>query len=454
MSFIDQTQIAFDELKRNLFNELKSGEELNLNLSGEDTLFVRFHNSQVRQNTQVEQRKLEMLFQKSGRRLSMTLDLNESAQNNLMTSRSLINRARKEVEILPPDPGALSFQNQGNSKDFQDAREFEFDDLLQALQNSAKDTHFTGLLTSGPQIRANANSAGQEHWFSTRSFFVDYSLFTLNAAGENKAVKGNYADRDWSHEKFFNQLGFAKKQLSLLKRPSRLLNPGSYRVFLAPAAVSDLIQMLSWGALSYDSYKKGSCALAKMQDQGVRLSPLFNLRENFDLGLTTPFNGLGEVAPRQLELIQKGELKEFLVSSRSAQQYKVPSNGAEFFFWGSESLRSPEVGAGLLPEKEALAALGTGLYLGNLHYCNWSDIQSARVTGMTRYACFWVENGEIVAPIKDLRFDESLFQCFGPNLEALTLERHIDPVVDTYGARGMGGKLLPGMLLGRFNFTL
>ena len=31
----------------------------------------------------------------------------------------------------------------------------------------------------------------------------------------------------------------------------------------------------------------------------------------------------------------------------------------------------------------------------NLHYLNWSDNIGGRITGMTRYACFWVENGEI-----------------------------------------------------------
>ena len=455
MSYVDQTQNLFNELKISLFNDLRTSEELNLNLTGEETLYVRFRNSQVRQNTQVEQKRLELIFQKKNRRFTLSADLSGNLDSDRKLCLSLLQRARKEIEILPDDPGALSFENRGSSTDFQDAREFDFEDLLHVLQTSAVGTDFTGLLSAGPQIRANANSAGQHHWFSTRSFFLDYSLFTVNEGGENKAVKGTYADREWSTEKFLGRLAFAKNQLALLRRPSREVKPGSYRTFLAPAAVSDLINMLSWGALSYASYKKGSCAFAKMRDQNLKLSPLFSLRENFDLGLTTPFNNLGEVPARQVDLIEKGELKQFLVSSRSSQEFQVPSNAAEAGgFFGTESLRSPEVAAGLLPETQSLSALGTGLYLSNLHYCNWSDIQSARVTGMTRYACFWVENGEIVAPIRDLRFDESLFQCLGPALEALTIERHIDPVVETYFARGMGGKLLPGMLLKSFNFTL
>jgi len=112
------------------------------------------------------------------------------------------------------------------------------------------------------------------------------------------------------------------------------------------------------------------------------------------------------------------------------------------------------VAGGGLAEAEALAALGTGLYIGNLHYLNWSDPHNARITGMTRHACFWVENGEPVAPIRDLRFDESLYRIFGSKLEALTRETRLFPSTDTYHRRALGGCKVPGALVGAFRFTL
>ena len=98
--------------------------------------------------------------------------------------------------------------------------------------------------------------------------------------------------------------------------------------------------------------------------------------------------------------------------------------------------------------------MGTGLYIGNLHYLNWSDPDNAGITGMTRYACFWVEDGEMVAPIRDLRFDDSLYRIFGSELEALTREAETRMNVDTYGRRSLGGGRIPGALVGRFRFTL
>ena len=454
MNFVTPTRALFHNLKDALFNELKGGEELALNLSGEDTLFVRFLDSNVRQNTQVEQKQLELIFQKNRRRLSYTLDLTGDFSSDLMLCRSLLQRARSEVPVLPEDPGVTPFENRGSSQNFEDSRELNFDELLGILQSSTKGTDFTGLLASGPQVRANANNQGQEHWFSTRSFFLDYSLFTVNENLENKAVKANYADKEWSSEKFLSGLTSAKNQLALLRRGSRDVKPGEHRVYLAPGAVAELVGMLSWNALSYSSYKKGGCAFARLWDNKELLSPKFSLRENFELGLTTPFNNLGEVPDSPVSLIDRGELKQFLVSSRSSHEFGVPTNYSELNSWGQEALRSPEVLPGDLPEKNALKELGTGLYLSNLHYCNWSDIQAARVTGMTRYACFWVERGEIVAPIKDLRFDESLLRIFGSNLEAVTREQHVDPAISTYEKRALGGSLLPGLLINNFQFTL
>ena len=73
---------------------------------------------------------------------------------------------------------------------------------------------------------------------------------------------------------------------------------------------------------------------------------------------------------------------------------------------------------------------------------------------MTRYACFWVEKGEIAGPIQDLRWDESLYEAFGAKLIQLTSHSEIDPFTDTYFCRSLGGRRGPGALIDQFSFTL
>ena len=117
-------------------------------------------------------------------------------------------------------------------------------------------------------------------------------------------------------------------------------------------------------------------------------------------------------------------------------------------------MQAPSLEGGELAAADALTALGTGLYVSNLWYLNFSDRPACCITGMTRYACLWVEDGRYVGPIADLRFDDSLYTLLGSKLEALTSTRSYVPETGTYGARNLGGILLPGALIGEFQFTL
>ena len=100
------------------------------------------------------------------------------------------------------------------------------------------------------------------------------------------------------------------------------------------------------------------------------------------------------------------------------------------------------------------ASYGLAVFISDLHYLNWSDRETARITGMTRYACFWVENGEIISPIEDLRFDESFYSIFGDALESVTNFSEVIPETSTYVQRSTGGSRVPGLLLSQFKFTL
>ncbi len=53
-----------------------------------------------------------------------------------------------------------------------------------------------------------------------------------------------------------------------------------------------------------------------------------------------------------------------------------------------------------------------------------------------------------------MRWDESLYDALGDKLLALTTQTAIDPAVDTYYHRALGGSRTPGALIDRFTFTL
>lgn len=451
MSFTETTRQLFNQLADAAFDNLKSGEELNLNLDAEDQTYIRFNASKIRQATAVNQKHLNLDYQANGRRLARSFDLSGNPDADSRLLKGLIGEMRSEATELPIDPYIVPMQNNGSSQGHFTETLPDLEKHLEDIIDAIGDSDFAGLFTSGPQIQATRNSKGQNHWFDTASFFIDYSLYTVNAAGENKAVKGLFAGREWHQERFRNTLQADIERLQLLKRPTHRIKPGSYRVYLAPAAVDELLGMFSWGALSYGASQKGDCALQKLVEGKATFSDKFSLSENFNLGLVPGFNSLGEVGPSHVPIIDRGRLSSLLISSRSAMEYGITGNAAEP---DGESPRSPDISAGDLNESDVLKTLDTGLYLGNLHYLNWSDLPAARITGMTRYACFWVEKGEIASPIQDLRFDDTLYRIFGTELLALTRETELRVNTDTYISRSLGGSRVPGALLKDFRFTL
>ena len=151
-----------------------------------------------------------------------------------------------------------------------------------------------------------------------------------------------------------------------------------------------------------------------------------------------------------MPLIVGGTLENTLVSTRTEKEYGIPSNFAD----SNEGLRSPKIGLGNLEEKRILESIDTGVYLSNLHYLNWSDRLGGRITGMTRYACFYIENGKIIAPIDNMRFDDTIYNIFGDELNSVTNFNQLIPDIGTYDGRNFGGNYCPGILLNNFTLTL
>lgn len=430
-----------------LFDALAPGEQLSLNLAAEDSLFLRFNNNRVRQNTDVEQAVLALQLQSAGRTVEKSCTLSGVATRDRAALAALLQACREEARVLPEDPNQVPLQDHGSSHAVFEGALLSPAEVVQAVVGPAAGADLAGLYAGGTVLRGHRSSLGTAHWFGTQSFFFDYSLY--HGA---RAAKGVYAGARWEPAAWAARLARTQSQLALLGRPAQRVLPGAYRSYLAPQAFAEFIGMLGWGAVSAAAWKQGRSPFKQLVEKTVHLSPLLRADENFELGLTPRFNERGEISQARIPLLADGGLQNLLVSARTAREYGLVANGAS----EGESPRALDVHPGSLQEDDVLQALGTGMYLSNLHYLNWSDPVSARVTGMTRYACFWVQDGEITGPLAaDLRWDQSLFEALGPQqLLALTQHTEIEPATGTYSQRSLGGMRVPGALVEGFRFTL
>ena len=444
------TREYWEEIAKRL-NHLRGPKDHFLaSLAAEESQFIRMNGGKVRQTGVIETAQLDLTWiheRADGKaRVQAGIELTGLRWQDEGVVDRIVARLKEETAELPTDPYVELPVNRGSSNQSTKGQLLDRETAVKALLEPAQGLDFVGIYAAGPQVRAMCDSSGQSHWFETESYCLDFSLFTPN----QKAVKGEVSGKNWDAGAYQRALDTAKSQLPMLEMQSRTIPRGVHRTYLAPAAVSDLVGMLSWGGISESAIQKKVSPLRLLRAGEKKFSHLFSLRQDFRPGRVPRFNSLGEVAPEHLSLIENGELKNTLISMRTAKEYGLTSNGAESW----EGMTAPIVAHGTLKDADILKKLDTGLYLSNLHYLNWSDQSRGRITGLTRYACFWVENGKLVAPIETLRWDEDIFQVFGSGLEEFGATNEFSANTSTYFFRGLGGQENPGALLNGMTFTL
>jgi predicted Zn-dependent protease len=437
-------QDEFFSLADFLGTQLRGDEVFTCWFSGEQSDFVRFNHGKVRQAGSVQQRHVTLRLIRNGRHASQSLALMGGAADRDQAKAALA-ELRNLLEHLPTDPYLFYAKDVRSSDNKRRASIPPSEQIVDEIVAQAGSRDLVGILASGLMVRGFANSLGQRNWHEVENFNLDWSLYYQ----ADKAVKSSYAGFEWQADQFHTKMQSAVEQLTLLQRPSKTIGPGEYRAYLAPRAMDEIIGMLSWGGMSAKARRTKQSPLLRME-QGARLSEKISLSENTAAATAPSFQSDGFTKPDRVNLIERGELRDALVAPRTSREYNLPCNGAN----GSESPESIELAPGALASADALSALDNGLLINNLWYLNYSDRPACRLTGMTRFATFWVENGKIVAPVNVMRFDDTLYRILGENLVDLTQEQELMLDASTYGSRSTQSSRLPGALVSAMKFTL
>jgi len=436
----------FFELADELGRRHEDGEVILASFSGEESDFTRFSRSRVRQAGSVRQQYLTIEVIVGRRHAKGTFALAGAGELDRSRLEVMLAELRRRLRALPEDPYLLyatevhSSEKRGVS--LLPNRAAVLADILAA--GDGKD--LVGIYAQGGIYAGFANTLGQRNWFETYSFHLDWTYYLRG----DKAVKADYAGFAWNADEFAAKAAAAAEKLAVLGREPKTIAPGRYRVYLAPAALAEFVGFLGWGGFGLKDHRTKNTCLLRMIEEGVALSDQVTLCENVAEGLAPNFQSAGFVKPDWVTLIERGELRGSLVSPRSAQEYGVPTTGAR----EGEVPESLDLAAGGLPAERILAELGTGLYVGNLWYLNYSDRPGGRVTGLTRFGTFWVEGGEFVCPVNVMRFDETIYRALGEKLVGLTREREFRPDAGTYGGRSTSSFRVPGALIDDFTLTL
>jgi len=433
----------FSELSQKIFASLQASEILLINYQGEDSDFSRFNNNKIRQAGFVRQQNLRLDLILHDRQNSVSLQLSGDIETDFSQCKTQLNALRAQNPFLPKDP-YIHFATLANNTSYYAENHLpRTQDVIDQIIDTATDLDLVGIWASGSNAHGFANSLGQFNWHTDYNFNFDWSIYQST----DKAIKLNYAGFAWEQTQFQQKIEFARQTLPLLAQKPKIITPGHYRVFLTPNALNELLQILSWGGFGLKSHRTSQTPLLKMIKEGLTLSPKISLQENHKTGLTPCFTQQGHIKPDSVTLIKNGAYKTCLANHRSAKEYHTKVNCSV------EDPQSLQMNPGQLKKSNIMQALDTGIYISNLWYCNYSDRNHCQITGMTRFATLWVENGLPVAPLSVMRFDASLFDALGKNLIDLTQETEKMLDTSTYERRSENSALIPGALIENFTFA-
>ena len=437
-------QDYFQQLSEKLFSILSTDEVLLLNFEGEQSDFVRFNQNKIRQAGNVAQQRLDLTLIKGQRQTEATIDLSVDLNGDIKQAGEVLVQLREQLPFLPDDP-FLYYATEPHNATFIGKNELPSADVaVDEIIKIAEGLDLVGLWAGGEISRGFANSLGQFNWHVNYNFNFDWSIYSSG----DKAIKQDYAGFQWDTDYLKQQIQFDRETLPLLSSPPRTISPGRYRVFIAPNAMQGIMDMVNWDGFGLKAHRTAQTPLLKMIEEGKTLNQNVSFIENHAEGLTPGFTNRGFIKPDRVVLVDNGVYQQCLANSRSAKEYGLTVN------CDIEYAQSLQIGGGDLHQNKILSELDTGIFISNLWYCNYSDRNNCRITGMTRFACMWVESGIPVAPLNVMRFDESIYHIFGDKLIALTEEHEHIFDSSSYHQRSQASSRLPGALVEDFHLTL
>lgn len=240
----------------------------------------------------------------------------------------------------------------------------------------------------------------------------------------DKGLASSYTDLSgtaWQELEVDNAISTVVAQVKL-DEDAVSLEPGDYKIILEPLATWNLLMFLPW-IMDARTADEGTSVFSGMEGKKMA-GEEFNLSSSLLGGQPgNPFNGEGLPA-EDVVWFEKGVLKNLPCDRFTAEKTGRPP------FFIPETI-DMDGGEGTI--EDLIAGVDKGILIRRFWYIRFVDQKTMKLTGMTRDGVFLVENGKIVKPLKDFRWNWRPLELFSNMLRIGTPERKgvgmIPPVV-------------------------
>ncbi len=403
-----QTKSLLDTVLR-----LSRAEQTEVTVRATDSSLTRFANNGVHQNVAERDRTVSVRVQ-SGRRygLASTNDLSDTGLQRVSDQALEVAEALPDLDdFLPlPEPQRVS-----------------------DVPAHAVSTAEYGPLQRAVAVRTICQKAHERDLIAAGAFEIDIASHTIanslgllahhvTATAELMTVvmsddSSGHAARLSLDAEEIDAEAVADEAIdkALRSRNPRSLEPRVYEVVLEEHAVSDMLDFLGFTGFGALSIQEGRSFMSGKLGSAV-MGPNISIRDDAldPSGVPRSFDAEG-VPARRVDLVVDGVARSAVYDRRTAASGEATSTG--------HALPS-EVTLGPLPrnmflepgqasKEELVQSVKRGLLVTRFWYTRVVHPLTVHMTGMTRDGTFLIENGEIVAPVRNLRFTESYVQALG-----------------------------------------
>ncbi|MEM9184524.1 MAG: TldD/PmbA family protein [Pseudomonadota bacterium] len=410
-------------------------EECEVNLSGAVTGNVRYALNTVTTSGVTED--VTMVVQSAFGKKSGVATINQfddkSLERAVRTSEELARLSPESEEYMP----RLGQQKYLEGNGFVDATakitaEYRAQAAADSIIPSRKaELTAAGFINDYASFSAMANSKGLFAYYPSTG--IDFSTTIRTADGTGSG----WASRDFNDVRLLNTADASKVAMdkAVRSREAKAIEPGKYTVILEPAASVTLINNMA-GSMNRRLADEGRSFLSKEGGETKIGEKLFDERvtvysdpQNAD-NPYSPWSGDGQAHAKRT-WIKDGVVQQLPCSRYWAEQkeYEAIANPSGWIMvGGSESTA------------DLIKGVRRGILVTRTWYIRSVDPQTQLYTGLTRDGTFFVENGEIQYPVKNLRFNES------PVIMLNNIEKLGKPV-------RINGNMVPPMVVRDFTFT-
>ncbi|MDC3023850.1 metallopeptidase TldD-related protein [Alphaproteobacteria bacterium] len=330
-----------------------------------------------------------------------TLSANNTQDLNVQT---FLEKAKFMAESSPEDPysGLPELNDYAaniNQLDLEDKKILD----KKLLTDLAMHTEEIMLNVKGVTKTEGASSSTSKTlitFLSSKGFFESYNKTIHTISSIAIAGKDTHMQRDYDYSAAIHyedlksplEIGRKAGERAVARLSSRKIKSGNVDVIFEPRIAKSLLASLS-SCISGTSIARGTSFLSKrintmICNENIKISNMPLLERG--LG-SVPFDSRG-IKTENLNLVEDGYLKNYLLGLRSAKQLKIKPNG-------NSSPYNLTLHKGSVSPEDLIKSVKKGMYITEMLGMSFNPVNGDYSRGA---AGFMIENGEITFPVNEV----------------------------------------------------